>query len=82
MESMRPRVYSVRGPEIPKKYGGNAFSPPPSKCEIPEKKGISSLFQNLQGDDLLILGLMILLLNEGGEDNYIMLIILAALLFN
>lgn len=38
MESMRPRVYSVRGPEIPKKYGGNAFSPQPSKCEIPEKK--------------------------------------------
>ena len=82
MESMRPRVYSVRGPEIPKKYGGNAFSSPPPKCEVPEKKGISSLFQNLQGDDLLILGLMILLLNEGGEDNYILLIILAALLFN
>lgn len=82
MESMRPRVYSVRGPEIPKKYGGNAFSSSPPKCEVPEKKGISSLFQNLQGDDLLILGLMILLLNEGGEDNYIMLIILAALLFN
>ena len=82
MESMRPRVYSVRGPEIPKKYGGKAFSSPLPKCEVPEKKGISSLFQNLQGDDLLILGLMILLLNEGGEDNYIMLIILAALLFN
>ena len=82
MESMRPRVYSVRGPEIPKKYGENAFSPPLPKCESPEKKGFSSLFQNLQGDDLLILGLMILLLNEGGEDNYIMLIILAALLFN
>ena len=41
MESMRPRVYSVRGPEIPKKYGGNAFSSPPPKCEVPEKKGIS-----------------------------------------
>lgn len=82
MESMRPKVYAVGGPKIPNTYSGNAFSPPPSpKCE-PERRGIATLFQNLQSDDLLLLGLMILLLSEGGEENYIMLIVLAALLFN
>ena len=83
---MADSIFAARSTRI---YGAKAFNNatflscgPPPKCEVPEKKGISSLFQNLQGDDLLILGLMILLLNEGGEDNYIMLIILAALLFN
>ncbi len=82
MESMKPRVYSVRGPDIPKTYGGSAFRQAPARSAEPEKKGISSLFQSLKGDDILLIGLIVLLLNEGGEDNYIMLIILAALLFN
>lgn len=81
MECMKPRFYSVRGPEIPSAYSGSAFPAQPS-CAPPEKKGISTLFQNFQTDDLLLISLIILLLGEGGEDNYIIVIILAVLLFN
>ena len=76
MECMKPRFYSVRGPEIPSAYSGSAFPAQPP-CAPPEKKGISTLFQNLQTDDLLLISLIILLLGEGGEDNYIIVIILA-----
>ena len=40
MESMRPRVYSVRGPEIPKKYG--------LRQTIGDTVGIGGIFRALR----------------------------------
>ena len=48
-----------------------------------EKKGIfgSSFLKNLQTDDLILIGIALLLLLDGEEDNDIFIFIVAALIF-
>jgi hypothetical protein len=48
-----------------------------------EKKGIfgSSFLKNLQTDDLILIGIALLLLLDGEEDNDIFVFIIAALIF-
>ena len=66
-------------PKPPHEEGGGDCSPPP-----PERGGILSrlLPFDIKGDDLLLLGIALLLLSEGCEDEYLPLLLLFLLIVN
>ena len=55
----------------------------PEDGHLPEsqQRSIFKIFDRIKGDDMLLIGLLILLFNENSKDDYLMLLILAMLLF-
>lgn len=82
MESIKPSFYGVKGPDIPSAYHGTAIHKECKNEKTVDNSPYQGFLKNLKFDDLLIIGLIILLFNEKNDDNYIMLIILAILLFD
>lgn len=71
-QSFPQTVYTKKESAMPK-------MPRPKEITLPKKTG-SSLFSNLEIDDLILIGILLVLLNEDSDD-WILIALVAFLLF-
>ncbi len=83
-QSIPKRVYTTKESAMPKFPSGIAEPSGERECEMSPKKitekKAPNFFKNLETDDLLLIGLLLLLLSED-TDNQLLIAVVAFLLF-